>query len=85
MSLWKVLSKSHIVQQEVKQTVSSASGGGFVWGKEGFKWIGAGANVSESEEDGKYERNVSDGCSIEVADKSTSDTKHTAARNASRV
>ena len=36
MSLYKVLmSKTSLVQQEVK----AASGGGFVWGKEGFKWI----------------------------------------------
>ena len=63
---------------------SAGAGGGFVWGKEGFKWIGAGANVSESE-DSKYERNTSDDSGIEVADKSTSDTKHTAVRKASRV
>ena len=37
MSLYKVLSKSGLMTQEVK---AAASGGGsFVWGKEGFKWI----------------------------------------------
>ena len=38
MSLYKVLqgaTKTSLVQQEVK----AASGGSFVWGKEGFKWI----------------------------------------------
>ena len=47
MSLWKVLSKTpaQMVQQEVK----SAAAGGFVWGKEGFKWtVGSGPEDNQS-------------------------------------
>ena len=47
MSLWKVLSKTpaQMVQQEVK----TAAAGGFVWGKEGFKWtVGSGSDDDQS-------------------------------------
>ena len=40
MSLWKVLSKTPT--QMVQQEVRTAAAGGFVWGKEGFKWVGSG-------------------------------------------
>jgi len=37
MSLYKVLTKTKVVQQELKHT----GVGGFVWCEEGFKWIGS--------------------------------------------
>jgi len=48
MSLYKVLTKTKVVQQELKHT----GVGGFVWCEEGFKWIGSGSdrgNKSENE------------------------------------
>ena len=33
MSLWKVIMKTPVVKQEVRR-------GGFVWGRDGFTWVG---------------------------------------------
>ena len=72
MSLYKVLSKSGLMTQEVK---AAASGGGsFVWGKEGFKWIVGAAERSkthaatEKETDYDHEAAVRDNRSTSYGD-----------------
>ena len=34
MSLWKVITKTPVVKQEIRR-------GSFVWGRDGFTWVGA--------------------------------------------
>ena len=41
MSLWKVITKTPVVKQEVRR-------GGFVWGRDGFTWIGDTTSSSSS-------------------------------------
>jgi len=46
MSLYKVLTKTKVVQQELKQT----GVGGFIWCEEGFKWISNGSDGGNKSE-----------------------------------
>ena len=38
MSLWRVLNRSQVIQQEIKSGVKEELKGGFVWGNNGFTW-----------------------------------------------